>query len=210
MNQYNVKMVKEKNINWDNIEGLTIDNYPWYEKGLKQTTHVKTLIHENYIKIKAYCEDIHSYSKETKLNGDVYLDSCFEFFVTPEDNLGGGYFNIEINCCGVLHMSYKDEEGNRVFCNEKQANRINITSSIQTETKNEAEDDRYWELLIAIPIEVLEEMSGKRIQYENETWYGNFYRCGGKTEPQYATWNNIEFEYPNFHLPKQFGKLVTS
>ncbi|GMQ62885.1 carbohydrate-binding family 9-like protein [Vallitalea maricola] len=210
MNQYNVKIITDKDIDWDNVDELTIDNYPWYESGLKQATHVKTVIHNRCIEIKALCEDIHSYSKETKLNGDVYLDSCFEFFVTPEDNLGGGYYNMEMNCCGVLHLSYKSEKGEKVFCTKEQRDRITIIPSIKTITKEESSDDKSWELSIILPIEVLEEMSGKEISYDKGCWYGNFYRCGGLTEPQYAAWNNIDFEYPNFHVPNQFGKLIIS
>lgn len=206
MNEYNIKVIKEKEIKWDDIRELTIDNYPWYEGGLKQSTHVKVAIHNGSIKLKVVCEDIHSSSKETRLNGNVYLDSCFEFFVTPEDNLGGGYFNMEINCCGLLHLGYKSELGEKAFCTKQQADRITIEPSIHSTTKDEMADDKYWELSIELPIEVLEEMSGKTIQYDY--WYGNFYRCGGITEPQYATWNPIKWDYPNFHLPEQFGKLT--
>jgi hypothetical protein len=208
MNQYNIKIINEKEVNWDQVKDLEIDNYPWYENGLKQKTFVKVAIHNESINIKVLCEDIHSYSEETNLNGDVYKDSCFEFFVTPENSLGGGYFNMEINCCGVLHLSYKDEEGNRVFCSKEQAERITIIASITSATKEEKIGDISWELSIKLPIEVLEEMSGKKVEYD--CWYGNFYRCGGKTEPQYATWNPIEYNIPNFHLPSQFGKLTIS
>lgn len=205
MEEYTIKIVNDDNINWEVIESLEINNYPWYESGLKQSTNVKVVIHDKKLKIQAFCEDIHSYSTETKLNGDVYLDSCFEFFVTPSNNLGGGYFNMEINCCGVLHLAYKDEEGARVFCTQQQSDRITIIPSIKTTTKSEDSEDESWSLYIELPIEVMEEISGNKIQLNS--WYGNFYRCGGKTEPQYATWNNINWDFPQFHLPKQFGKL---
>ncbi|QUI24446.1 carbohydrate-binding family 9-like protein [Vallitalea pronyensis] len=205
MHTYQVKKVKEKEVPWHQINALDIKCYPWYQSGLKQATYVKMVIHQNCIKIQAYCEDIHSYSRETTLNGDVYLDSCFEFFVTPENHVGGAYFNVEVNCCGVLHMSYKDGLGKTVYISEAQAKGIRITPSIKTPTKDERTDDTSWEIGLEIPIDILEDMCGKRI--EQTCWYGNFYRCGGKTDDQYATWNPIVWEKPNFHLPKQFGKL---
>ncbi len=205
MNTYQVQKIKDKEIPWDQINELGINCYPWYKNGLKQDTRVKMVIHDHIIKVKALCEDIHSYSRETKLNGDVYLDSCFEFFVTPENDLGGPYFNVEMNCCGVLHMSYKDGSGKTLYCTKEQAGHIQIITSITTPTKDEMEDDISWEIYLELPIKVLEDMRGKAI--ELDCWYGNFYRCGGKTEDQYATWNPIEWEKPNFHVPEQFGKL---
>ncbi|MCT4598866.1 MAG: carbohydrate-binding family 9-like protein [Vallitalea sp.] len=206
MEQYTIKVINEDEIKWEDINSLIINNYPWYESGLKQSTSVQVVIHNKKIIIKAVCDDIHSYSKETKLNGNVYLDSCFEFFVTPSNNLGGGYYNMEINCCGVLHFSYKNEEGDKVFCTQQQADRILIIPSMKSTTKEECDDDKKWSLYIELPIEVMEEMSGEKVDFD--CWYGNFYRCGGKTEPQYATWNNIKWDCPQFHLPNQFGKLI--
>lgn len=206
MNSYNLKQVKEEAINWEQIESLSISEYPWYQSGLKQDTEVKVVLHEEKIKIKAFCKDIHSYSRETKLNGDVHLDSCFECFLTPWDQLGGPYFNIEINCCGVLHMKYRNGLGSKKIITEDQAKKIKIIPSIQAVIKDEMTDDSSWEIRLELPLHLLEEMSGKAI--EDKIWYGNFYRCGGKTEGQYATWNSITWEKPNFHLPNQFGRLV--
>lgn len=207
MNECTIRVIENTEINWDKVSALHIENYPWYETGKKQDTQVKVVIHVNAVKLKVYCEDMHSYSETTELNGDVYLDSCFEFFVSPQNKLGSAYFNFEINCCGVLHLGYKSSEvENSRLCTKEEADRITIIPSIKTKTKAETSEDKSWELTIEIPLSLMEDISGEKITLD--TWYGNFYRCGGKTEPQYATWNTIEWEFPNFHLPKQFGKLV--
>jgi len=39
-------------------------------------------------------------------------------------------------------------------------------------------------------------------------WRANFYRCGGKTDTQYACWNPIGCEKPDFHRPEFFGDLT--
>jgi hypothetical protein len=37
--------------------------------------------------------------------GDVWTDSCVEFFFTPGPDLDDGYFNIEANCGGTLEFT---------------------------------------------------------------------------------------------------------
>lgn len=41
-------------------------------------------------------------------NGPVWLDSCVEFFIAPDD---AGYYNFELNCIGALLIGYRDTGG---------------------------------------------------------------------------------------------------
>jgi hypothetical protein len=37
---------------------------------------------------------------------------------------------------------------------------------------------------------------------------GNFYKCGDNlTIPHYLSWNPVEAEMPNFHMPFYFGDI---
>ena len=73
---------------WDQAERLEIDRYPWYVKGAKQATSVAMLYDEQALYLLAVCEDKHIYSVETRPNGNVYLDSCVEFFCMPVNRSG--------------------------------------------------------------------------------------------------------------------------
>ncbi len=207
MKEWAIKDYKNKQVDWRELASLTIDNYPWYEKGLKQTTEVKIAISKDSIHIYVKAQDKHICARAKKLMDPVHEDSCFEFFVTPWDQRSTSYFNIEMNCMGVLYMAYHDGssgEDVKTFISKDQAKAITIESSLKDVKDIKAE--KGWELNIILPISLLEEMSGKEIK--KDVWYGNFYRCGGEVDDQYAAWSPLEFEKPNYHLPMQFGKLI--
>lgn len=204
MKQWEIKDYKGKAINWDKVPALQIDQYPWYEAGLKQETSVQIAISEDEIHIYAKAEDKHIKCQAKELNDPVYADSCFEFFVTPWDEKDGAYFNIEMSCIGVLYMAYKDGKGGKTYITKEQAKQVVIESSLKN--CKDIKGELGWELKIIIPLSILEEISEHEIK--KDIWYGNFYRCGGEVDDQYATWSLVEFEKPNFHLPMQFGKLI--
>lgn len=204
MKQWEIKDYQNEGINWREVPSLTIHEYPWYEKGLKQATSVQIAIAKDNIYIHAKAEDKHIRSRAKKLMDPVYEDSCFEFFVTPWDQRSMSYFNIEINCMGVLYMVWHHGAENKVQISEEQSKTMTIESSLENVKDIKEETD--WELKMIVPISLLEEMSGKSIK--KDVWHGNFYRCGGEVDDQYAAWNPLEFEKPNYHLPMQFGKLI--
>ncbi len=205
MNRYTLWNFDEEKVDWERIESLHIDIFPWYQKGKKQGTVVKMALSHQNICLQVECEDAHSFAQITEFNGSVYQDSCFEFFLTPNEARGTTYFNFEINCCKTLHLAYGEALEGRQLATLEQGKRIKITSSIAGSTKEEHEEDQNWYLFIEIPIKLLSEMSD--VPVSDTLWFGNFYRCGGKTDPQYASWQRIESELPAFHRPEQFGEL---
>lgn len=207
MKKWEIKDYKNEEVNWSEVSSLTIDEYPWYEKGLKQKTEVQIAISSDNVYIRAKAEDKHIRARAEKLMDPVHEDSCFEFFVTPWNQKSTSYFNIEMNCMGVLYMAWHDGSSGtdvKTFITEEQAKRITIESSLKDVEDIAAEIG--WELNIIVPISLLEDMSGREIK--KDVWHANFYRCGGEVDDQYAAWNPIEFEKPNYHLPLQFGQLI--
>ncbi len=193
---------------WERAERLSIDEYPWYADGLKQETAAAVLYDDEAIYILFVCEDKHISAVETRPNGDVYLDSCVEFFVTVDPE-GGGYFNFEANCCGTVHMSFGAGREGRRLAPPKVLNAVSVESSIPTPTKNESPTDDGWWLAAAIPFSAISEMVGGDVAPKSgDIWRANFYRCGGKTDPQYAAWNPIDCPKPDFHRPEFFGILT--
>ena len=65
-----------------------------------------------------------------------------------------------------------------------------------------------WWAAVAISFRTLSELIGRTVApAAGDAWKGNFYRCGGKTDPQFACWSPIEFPRPDFHRPEFFGEL---
>lgn len=203
MKVYSVKKYEEA-INWEAITPLTIENYPWYEGGLKQNTEVKLAVHNDVLHLNVLAHDIHSSAHVLDYNGSVYLDSCFEFFFRPENAENNHYINLEINCIGTVYLAIRKGDGKR-RAEAGEIEQITVIPTLQKGVeKKPMDNDEQWGLSIAIPFSFLEKFYGS---VASDVWYANFYRCGGDIDDQYATWNNVVTPQPDFHQPRQFGRL---
>lgn len=191
-------------VEWEQAAAVQIDQFPWYHEGLKQQTTVQLYKSAETLYLRAVAEDRWSGAIERPLHSSVYLDSCFEFFVTPKPERGAPYINFEFNCIGSMFVGYGPDVENRALATPEQAAQIGIKTSLVGE-KKPTPDDHSWTIELAIPLALIEELAG--YPPDSQQWYVNFFRCGGPIEPQYASWNPIEWPHPAFHRPEQFGLL---
>lgn len=205
MQKYRISQFESQTPDWSQVPSFEIAFFPWYEKGLRQATTMQLAIAGGALWWKAQAHDQHSYAQVTELNGPVYMDSCVEFFLSPRAERGSAYLNFEVNCCGTLHLAYGAGRENRRLCTIEEASQIEIRTSIASPVKIENAQDSTWETELRIPLSLIESMTGETLHFE--TWFANFYRCGGRVEDQYGVWNPIETAEPDYHRPEQFGAL---
>lgn len=204
MKTYTIKQYGE-DIPWESVSSISINDYPWYVQGKKQETYVKLVMTTEHLIIKVIASDVHSSATVLDRNGSVHLDSCFEFFFTPIEELSTSYINLEINCIGTLYMAMRDAT-RKVRISEVDMEHITIKTSLEKgKIKYPKSDDTQWSLEILIPFTFIETFFGSPIS--KTIWHANFYRCGGSEEPQYAVWNPVKTQIPDFHQPLQFGEL---
>jgi len=204
--QYTIAKINNDAPNWQSIESLNIDCYPWYESGIKQSTQVKLAASETRLFLEITATDKYSYAKQTQLNHMLICeDSCVEFFFSPSGILGSSYVNLEVNCCGTLHIAYGEGREDRQFIELDAASLIHRKTSITSPVKVEQSEDNAWTVEVSIPFKVIEALTGEIVN--REQWFGNFYRCGGRKEPQYAVWSHIKVATPDYHRPEYFGQL---
>lgn len=143
--------------------------------------------------IKAVCE---------KDLGEVWKDSCVELFIAFE---GPSYYNIESNCIGKILVCTGVDRNNRIPVATENVAKICRWSSLgYTPVSNRSGQ---WELSLTLPKELfyLDAIDA----FDRRTARGNFYKCGDNLQqPHFLTWNAIENEIPNFHLPEYFGRLI--
>ena len=194
---------------WEQADRLAIDVWPWYAAGEKQATRAAVLYDDRAVYALFICQDRHIHAVETRPNGDVYLDSTVEWFAAPAPGRDGGYFNLEANCCGTIHLGWGPGREGRRLAEPDVFNDLCVVTSIPTPTKAESLNDDGWWLAAALPFKALSRFAGFTVApASGDAWRANFYRCGGKTDPQYACWNPIAFEKPDFHRPEFFGDLT--
>jgi hypothetical protein len=132
---------------------------------------------------------------QTEQNSEVCLDSCMEFFFTP--NTGDeNYFNLEFNAASVsLFGIGKEREGRRDIL--ALSNGVSVATSLSAPAG--------WKAFVFVPFSVMEKYFSA---VENEM-RANFCKCGDETRIEhYATWNKIETPEPDYHRPEYFGRLL--
>ncbi len=140
------------------------------------------------------------HTKETGLrcectteNGDVYKDSCMEFFIKPDVH-DTRYMNFEFNPKGVLHLGLRT--------GRKSKEQIDIDRKIFRIASLAKEGD--WTLKFYIPDSFLLEYFDKI----SPVCKGNFYKCGDCTDhAHFGAWSEVETDTPDFHVSDFFGKI---
>lgn len=132
-------------------------------------------------------------------NGQVWKDSCVEFFVSFDEN---GYYNFEFNCIGTTLIGFRKTRENREHLPVEAIKKIRYQALI----KNSDHQSIEWHLTLAIPLEVFIRHDLKTLHQKD--CRANFYKCGdGLPQPHYLCWSDINSPKPDFHLPHFFGSL---
>lgn len=159
-------------------------------------THVRISRDEEFLTLiyHVHGEDLRALYTED--HGNVWTDSCCEFFCQP---MGHAYYNFEINPIGTMTASVRTARKENV--QKLNAERLSMIAR-----------------LTEFPREVIEEQSGMHdwsvgmripIKWTSPTMRVNFYKCGDKTaHPHYVSWAPINSDKPDFHRPECFGLMV--
>jgi len=137
-------------------------------------------------------------------NGQVWKDSCVEFFVMPA--VDGIYYNFEFNCAGACLLAAGASRNKREPAPFDLLSSIRRWPSLGRHPFDERKGETEWNLVLLIPYSCL----FKHPDYSpaGKTAYANFYKCGDDlTIPHFLSWNPIKTEKPDFHRPDFFGMV---
>lgn len=182
--------------NPDNQPKHSIDFSPWAEYPYKPGVSFSIVHDGKNIFLKYFVTEASIRAAAGNINGNVWEDSCVEFFIAFDDE---GYYNIEMNCIGTMLIGYGKGRDHRVLLPEEKIKNIRYTVSIE----NNADGLIDWQLTATIPVNIfnITSLTGKK-------YAGNFYKCGDNLpQPHFLAWNNIRSDQPNFHLSQFFGDL---
>lgn len=137
-------------------------------------------------------------------NGEVWTDSCVEFFIAPDRC---GYYNFETTCIGHLLLAYRVSRNEGVeHASHAVIDTIIRTPSLPATTFEEREGDNHWTLTLRIPATAL-------FRHKISDWSGmeariNLFKCGDKlSHPHFLSWQPIRTEKPDFHRPEFFENV---
>ncbi|MDP4205542.1 MAG: carbohydrate-binding family 9-like protein [Bacteroidota bacterium] len=184
---------------------ISIDTVNWSEYGYKPEVKARIGYWGKQIWIKFYVREKNILARTTSVNGDVYKDSCVEFFLSPRDN--GYYYNFEFNCIGTPHVGYGGGRHNREHISPFYVNQIQRKSSLGDLPFGEQTGDFSWDLTVVIPKSVF--VNDVVANFSGLESKGNFYKCGDETsDPHFVTWNPIDTETPDYHQYSSFGSIL--
>jgi len=181
-----------------------IDTDNWNITDYKPEVNFRIAYSNTEIYIKYYVKEEYIKAEKTGINGDVYKDSCVEFFVSPGDD--GIYYNFEFNTIGAFLVGSGTGRENSERIDPVITEKIRCLPSLGYEPFPERKSSKEWTLTVAIPVTVFFRHKIKKLK--GKEFRANFYKCGDDlTKPHYLTWNPVLSEKPDFHRPEYFGLI---
>lgn len=140
---------------------------------------------------------------ETRMHGDVYKDSCVEFFVSFDR---ANYYNLEVNCIGTAHLGYGPARHGRKFVAPEMMRRIVVHSTLGNKPFEEKDGGFEWSLTLRVPTAVFMFDGPKGLS--GLAAAANLYKIGDALAvPHYLSWAPVSTPSPDYHRPEFFREM---
>ena len=194
---------------WRNIKTIDIKNFMGEMPGFCPAVKAKMMYNDENLYVIFRVKDRYVSCTELEYNGPVSNDACVEFFFSPDTNLPGRYFNLEVNCGGTPLMKYTIIARKEYKILETaDIRRVEIAHSLPSKVDPEIIEPITWTIEYRIPFILLQKFSNVIIPKQGTCWKANFYKIAVKTSnPHWITWSFVDKIEPDFHLPQYFGLL---
>ncbi len=175
-----------------------LSEFPWNENGYKPDSRARVGWNEKGLYVLMYANEPRIRAVETRTGGDVYLDSCMEFFLMPDPE-SGLYFNFEASPKAVVHLGIgSGRHGRTTFAELPEG------ISIQASEHKGA----WWAVSYCIGAEFLKKYFGATLN-AGMKMRGNFYKCADGFElPHYGMYQGYDIPSPDYHRPERFCSFV--
>ncbi len=186
-------------LDWGGIEQLDIDDTAWTDSfGIEAHAQLCYDDQALYVHMWADERDVRAtYFKDDPL-ANCYEDSCLEFFVAPVAD-DERYLNFEFN-------------PNCALCNEigeQKQGRIRLFAGDDAFGASSTRTEGGWEIVYKVPFDYIRTLYPSFEPHAGMQMRGNFYKCGNLTaNKHYLSWNHVDSDTPNFHVPESFGVLM--
>ena len=212
--EYNVERVTEKIVidgildesDWASAKPVGDFSFPWLTEGEEEQTVVKMLWDNTFLYVAYKCNDNHIWADHYDTNSQTFKDDCVEMFWNPNPKAGDMYNMFEINCIGNLLSVYNNLERS-IHERESRIMVPHIAHTIQGTVNNDDDIDSGWIIEMAVRFTDYPELSKSDVPLPRDVWRVGLNRCGGKTNPQHSQWSPSQTPRPNFHVPKDFGRI---
>lgn len=194
---------------WREIPSIRLAHHMGEAPVQRPVTTVKLQYDAEHLFVLFSVEDQFIRSVVSEYQGDVWTDSCVEFFFTPGVDLDDGYFNIEANCGGTLLFTHRRDRNREVVpVTETDARSLSIAHTLPSRVDPEITDPVTWQLAYRIPWRLLGRYTRVTPPAPGVVWRANFYKCADlSSHPHWLTWAPVDWPQPDFHRKEFFGTL---
>lgn len=195
---------------WTDIEAESLSHYMGDTPSHRPMTAFKIGYDRNAIFLIFRVRDNYVRAVAETYQGPVFRDSCVEFFFSPNPEVSDGYFNLEVNCCGVALFEFHPGDGREMIrIPDAVFKEIRIVHHLDRKIDPEITSPLTWSVALRIPVGILLDYGPVTWPEPGESWRANFHKCADlSSHPHWLTWAKIDFPTPRFHLPKFFGRLL--
>jgi hypothetical protein len=192
---------------WQAAEVLRIDRFLETVPPERRNVHttVRLLWDDWNLYVGFHSLNPHIESRYTVHNAMVWLDTCVEFFVSPEAGKPGNYYTWEVNCCGVslnkCQADFWPHDPTAWLPTDA------VATSVPGPTKQAAATDKEWSCELVIPFSNFVLSPATLPPKPGDIWRANFQQCAGPASHQ-ATWSPLPPGAKTFHTPAGFGELI--
>ncbi|MCM1139638.1 MAG: carbohydrate-binding family 9-like protein [Duncaniella sp.] len=180
-----------ESVNWKEL-------YPYHPLTTFTTAHSDKYLYVNFF---VRCNYLRAMNIRT--NDPVDEDSSVALFIGKAGE--EWYYSFYVNCIGVIKAAKNSPVVGSQLLDEKVIDQIAVLPSCGTRPFQEVEGLFTWDVLVAIPLQLL----GVNFDGSEVELHGNFYKCAsGSSQPHFLSWAPIDTASPDFHQPKFFGKIV--
>lgn len=173
-----------------------IDNYRWDETGYTPEARAYVTWSEKGLHVLLCAREETIRVKYTEFNGEVYEDSCLEFFLQPFAD-DPRYVNIETNAGGVALIGFGADRYDRVRL-ETMPEGMELTAS--------RHNGGWWAVSYILPYALIGRLYGREPK-PGDVMRANFYKCDESIHPHFGTWSPICLPKSDFHRSEWFGEL---
>lgn len=194
---------------WLGVPSIRLAHFMGEAPAHRPLTLVKLQYDADHLYVLFRVEDRFVRSIVTEYQGEVWTDSCVEFFFTPGTHLDDGYFNIEASCGGALLFTHRrDRNHDIVPVSETDARGLSIAHTLPPRIDPEITDPVTWQLSYRLPWRLLGRYARVTTPAPGAVWRANFYKCADlSSHPHWLTWAPVDLPRPDFHQKEFFGTL---
>ncbi|MHC4441335.1 MAG: carbohydrate-binding family 9-like protein [Planctomycetota bacterium] len=195
---------------WREVEPLELNYHMGDKPQHFPKVQAKLLYDDEFVYVIFRVEDRFVRAVARQHQDPVCRDSCVEFFFAPGADLEDGYFNLEMNCGGIILLNFQTiPRKNNFPLKAEDVERIKVAHSMPRRVLEEIKDPIVWTVQYRLPVDILAKYcpSAKK-PAAGVVWRANFFKCADDTShPHWLTWSRVDNPKPDFHVPQFFGEL---